>query len=815
MKGVGFVAAGLCIFWLAVLWYVSAHKQEIIKQVSTELASQTNSTVSIGNLDPSFFQTFPFLSLRLTDISLRDSLWQTHRNDFLQAKKFFIRVNPFSLLASRPTINKIIVEDGSLFIFTDTANYTNAYILAPKKKSTSKGMRPPLDGVELKNVRLRFINPKMAKIFDFDIYKLKCDVDGDDHETELSIRLDVLVHNLGFNTERGIYLREKRVEGKFDLSLIQKVIAFEDIKLRVDKQPFSFTGRFELGADPTFTLQIETRKANYAQVTKLLTERLQKKLDTFGISDRLEANAVLKGSLLPGKIPEVKVNWIIRNSDLHTPFGDFNKVSMIGSYHNLVDSSKAPDDDNSMIVAESFSGTWEDIPLVASRIAVTKLSSPQIAFDLRATVDMVKLNELTGTSSFEFGKGKAAVNVVMSTPIMADDTTDTQISGTVDILNAALTYSPRKLSLTGCTGSLVFKEKNLFINGMQAHTKGSDLLITGRVNNFVSALKQGSEAMLIALNLEAPKLDLNDFTQNLDKRATGRKNNKKARFASSAGRIDELIELAGMKIDLNAKKLKHKKFEATNVKASIDLNNDEYALRNISLNHAGGHIQVKGSLKTNGETNPFRLSGNMESLDISEVFYAFDNFSLDGLTNKNLKGDLTADFDITALITNKAEVVPYSTRGTLNISLKNGALQNFEPMQKISNSVFKKRDMSDIRFAELTDRFNIDGTAIKVNSLEIQSTVLSMFIEGIYDLKSGPDLSILVPLSNLKKRGDDFELVNKGTESKKGLSVHLRARNGDDGKVKIVWDPFKKAIKNKSKRSARKTEESGIIANTK
>ena len=111
--------------------------------------------------------------------------------------------------------------------------------------------------------------------------------------------------------------------------------------------------------------------------------------------------------------------------------------------------------------------------------------------------------------------------------------------------------------------------------------------------------------------------------------------------------------------------------------------------------------------------------------------------------------------------------------------------------------------MSDIRFAELKDRFNIDGTSIKVNSLEIQSTVLSMFIEGIYDLKTGPDLSILVPLSNLKKRGDDFELVNKGTDSKKGLSVHLRARNGDDGKVKIVWDPFKKAIKNKEKKSAR------------
>jgi hypothetical protein len=84
--------------------------------------------------------------------------------------------------------------------------------------------------------------------------------------------------------------------------------------------------------------------------------------------------------------------------------------------------------------------------------------------------------------------------------------------------------------------------------------------------------------------------------------------------------------------------------------------------------------------------------------------------------------------------------------------------------------------------------------------MEIQSTVLTMFIEGTYDMKAGPDMSILVPLSNLKKRGSDYELVNKGTDSKKGLSVHLRARYGDDGKVKISWDPFKKALKNKDKK---------------
>ena len=79
--------------------------------------------------------------------------------------------------------------------------------------------------------------------------------------------------------------------------------------------------------------------------------------------------------------------------------------------------------------------------------------------------------------------------------------------------------------------------------------------------------------------------------------------------------------------------------------------------------------------------------------------------------------------------------------------------------------------------------------------MEIQSTVLSMFVEGTYNMKKGADLSIQVPLSNLKGANSDSLLTNKGVDSKTGISARLRAKTGDDGKLKISWDPFKKAVR--------------------
>jgi hypothetical protein len=53
-------------------------------------------------------------------------------------------------------------------------------------------------------------------------------------------------------------------------------------------------------------------------------------------------------------------------------------------------------------------------------------------------------------------------------------------------------------------------------------------------------------------------------------------------------------------------------------------------------------------------------------------------------------------------------------------------------------------------------------------------------------------MSIQVPVSNLKKTDQDAVLKNK---NKPGLSVRLRARTGEDGKLKVTWDPFNKASK--------------------
>ncbi len=106
--------------------------------------------------------------------------------------------------------------------------------------------------------------------------------------------------------------------------------------------------------------------------------------------------------------------------------------------------------------------------------------------------------------------------------------------------------------------------------------------------------------------------------------------------------------------------------------------------------------------------------------------------------------------------------------------------------------IFKNRNLDDIQFAELKDSFELKGDEIYIHKMEIESSALTAFVEGIYSFGDNTNISIQVPLSNLKKRGDDYEVKNRGARRKAGASVYLRGKSDGNGGVKIGLDLFKK-----------------------
>jgi hypothetical protein len=177
---------------------------------------------------------------------------------------------------------------------------------------------------------------------------------------------------------------------------------------------------------------------------------------------------------------------------------------------------------------------------------------------------------------------------------------------------------------------------------------------------------------------------------------------------------------------------------------------------------------------------------------VQKLFFAFDDFGMKSLNSTNLRGVLNTTVDLKLGIDGNGNLIKNSMLGNLQFSLKNGGLVKFQPMLDIQKIIFKNRDLDDIQFAELKNNLQIKKDEVFIPRMEVESNVLTLFVEGIYSFGNNTDISIQVPLSNLKKRDEDYEVKNRGAKRKAGASVFLRAKGAEDGSVKIGLDVFKK-----------------------
>jgi hypothetical protein len=172
----------------------------------------------------------------------------------------------------------------------------------------------------------------------------------------------------------------------------------------------------------------------------------------------------------------------------------------------------------------------------------------------------------------------------------------------------------------------------------------------------------------------------------------------------------------------------------------------------------------------------------------------FNDFNQQTIKGENLDGNISATANFSAEVLPNYSIDPPSMRGNISCKIKDGRLINFEPLENISNFLFKKRDFSDVHFAELESYMDIKGTDIDIEKMEVQSNVLSFYVEGRYSFTDSTSMSLQLPLGNLKKRDKDYRPSNVGTDAKHGMNVYLHVfRNkNDESKINIAYDPFKK-----------------------
>ena len=787
---------------------MSVNKQKIIKQVTDEIGKKLNGKVSIGNVELSFFSHFPRVSVALHNVMITDTMYAHHHHPFFSGEDVFVNVSVVNMITKKSFINGFRIDKGSLYLYTDTGGYTNKYLFNPKsnpaKGAVNNNERNELKNIALNNVRITDDDKQKNKLFDIQVNNLDLDLEDRDSTVFLfSANANMLIHNLAFNLPRGSFVKEKKFIGNFDLRYDKKLkqIQLDSIDIAIADHLFNITARFDMAGDNRqFSLKVNTKNIYYAFARSLLTHKIDSALSIGDVEKPLTINANLSGPLKGGD-PLIFVNFSTGDTHLKTPFVDFDNATFKGYFTNEVVEGLPRQDPNSEIVLTNFTATWQDLPVTSDKIEVVNLVVPVLSCDLQSHFPLTTLNDIIGSTSIQLQSGDGSASITYKGPLTKNNNTNSFINGFVSIKNGAVLYAPRDVELKNVNGKIVFKNSDVFVENLQCTALNNKIVMDGKALNLLTLIDAEPNKVNIDWNIFSPSLNLGAFTFLLKSRKkVVAVSNSKRKLVKMADKIDKVLDQGSVVVTLKANHLIYKKFQATNALANITLLQNLYLINNVSMDQAGGRMEIKGSLiAQNANMHHAKINVLLDNVDVSKTLEAFNNFGQDGITSEVIEGKLTAKIDASLDVNDEGKADPGSLESIVDFSLKDGVLNNFEPVKKLQIFLFKNRDFENIRFAELKDRFEIKNGDVKINRMEIQSSIMSMFVEGVYNKKGTTDISIQVPLSNIHKRGADFNPENIGTDKKGGSSIHLRGRPGPDGNIKFKLDLFNKFKKEKEK----------------
>lgn len=801
LKTVLKIAGGLIVLMLVTLIgltiYVSNNKNKVLALINTELKKSFDGTVQIEDMTPSFFKSFPGVSLKLKNVLIRDKRFKEHQHTLLDAKDFDISVNTAALLRGALSINHININNAAIDIYTDTSGYSNTSVFKKGGKKTAVANNNSSSATELKkfnlnNVNLSIDNRKAKKLFRFEVTALNGNADYPDTGWNANVHMKVLSRSLGFNMKNGAFLKDKAIEadlkaggnednGRINISSDNFNIGGDDFKLRALFSPAN--------GSTNFAFHITNDAVLWKHAAAIVAANINKTLYKFDIEKPLALNAQISGNFGGGD-PLLYITAIISDNRVIIPGAVIENCSFNALFTNSYEKNKPLGDPNSIIKLTKFRGNYNHLPFRIDTGSIINLETPIATGNFVAQFPLSSLNYTTGKYA-KFTAGTAdlklrykadVINLRLNKPVLAGD---------IVFKNANVVYPPKQLKLTNSSLALHFVGDNLVMNNIRFQSGRSIVYMDGRINNFLNLYYNAPEKIILNWNITSPQMYLAEFLGFLNRggvKAAPAKTTAR-RTVNSGNIVDQLgnmIDRSKADMHLRVARLYYKKFLATNAIADLESSEDGIVLKNISLKHSDGSLLIKGKLVQNANSNRFNINTTVSNVDIHEFFYAFDNFGLTSPTYKNLKGNLSANVNVNGAVNGAGDIVKRSIDGIININLKDGALIDYGILKSVGKFAFPFRRMGYITIPNLDARFNIKGDKIIINPMQLTSSAINADIAGVYDMNGKvTDIKFDVPLRNPK---NDTTITDKEKLKKKrykGIVLHLAAKNNENGGVKI------------------------------
>lgn len=766
-----------------------------------------------GNLEIKDFKFTPFengvgLTFSLMGVKLKDKYFNQHQTQLIDAGLINITIKTQALFGGKVAVESIKFSNGKLNIFKRKDGFTNLSVFSSAKKDSATAAKKPdtqileaLEGVSFKDFQVQYADSLKEKFYAADFHEFENKINYKDEVWYAKARGDAFFKGLVFNIDKGGFLNNQETSLNLDIAFNKKE---QKLIINPSELKTATQDKIQISGVCDFSEKVRTIKIDFVvkeiQLTnarKLLTKHLSNTLEKIKIDPIVTAQVHLNAKMGEPK-PKVDINFDARAFEYRLRVGLLKDLSTQGTFTNHVDDTQPTGDENTRIVGNNVQGFFETIP-IKGKIVINDLENTLADIDCELEATPASLNDLLDPERYRVNKGKANMKLTYKGNIKTIFNTETKklnglLYGNVSLQDLAVTYLPQKIKIEQIRGDMAFTGEEVRIPNIQIFDGINNLYINGHIAGLMPYLYTENSSLKASVNIKIPDWQLNWLKVLLNLDHSRPKRNGNSKFTLSA-LLDKAIDNIEVDATLDAKRFRYNRLAAQNLKGRMTLSADKIHLHNFSMNAFGGSFQISGNVNQLRSGKPVQMSVNakLANTDVKSVFSSFNNFGQYTITDRNLQGKLNSTFKFSAQLKNDVSLVQNSVNGLLTVDLREAEIIDFDPFLKMKKLIFRKRPLERVQFAPIVHDFVVKGKEVEVKKMQIESNVMTFFLDGIYSLGDKTDLNIQIPLSNLRKRDSTYQFREYDPESI-GSNIFLRAVE-ENGKLNIKYVMKKKARK--------------------
>lgn len=239
-----------------------------------------------------------------------------------------------------------------------------------------------------------------------------------------------------------------------------------------------------------------------------------------------------------------------------------------------------------------------------------------------------------------------------------------------------------------------------------------------------------------------------------------------------------------LKIDIA--RIKYNKLWMKDVTARARITEDHQIIADtLAMRIAGGTVGFKGQINGRDTTQLVVTSTlKVDQVDIEKIMIKLDHYGQDIMVNKNLKGRITGQIVSAVQVHPNFVPIVRNTSARMNISIFDGTLVDFAPMQAMAG-YFKDKNLKLIRFDTLINQLMFTNGILEIPNMNINSSLGFIQLSGKQSMDLSMEYHMKIPMKMVTAVGFNA-LFNKKQEEVDLDQIDAIEYSDKDKKIRFV-----------------------------